>query len=145
MHLYIKTQHQPLTFSHLKHTQKILTNRRFILLNDVKPLKSGRWIQVKLIHSWKQHTTTGKDSLELILAYEYVYDMGINYYLAYKANFDLYKSENIAYIFAMRHHVFLKIVVHKYLNVCFIHNYTRKYQRAVWANILYRQLKHANI
>ncbi|CDY26954.1 BnaC09g36290D [Brassica napus] len=46
------------------------SNKSVTLVKNVKPFKTGWCIQVKLLHSWKQHTSYGGRSLELILADE---------------------------------------------------------------------------
>ncbi|CAF1710755.1 unnamed protein product [Brassica oleracea var. botrytis] len=46
------------------------SNKSITLLKDVEPFKSGWRVQVKLLHSWKQQTSYGGPSLELILADE---------------------------------------------------------------------------
>lgn len=42
------------------------------LLKDVKPYKQGWRVQVKLLHSWRQKTNYGGDTLEMIFADETV-------------------------------------------------------------------------
>ncbi|KAF8117429.1 hypothetical protein N665_0010s0006 [Sinapis alba] len=42
----------------------------FKLINDVKPYKNEWRIRVKLLHSWRQKTSFGRDTLECILANE---------------------------------------------------------------------------
>ncbi|KAH0895216.1 hypothetical protein HID58_057645 [Brassica napus] len=42
----------------------------FSLLKDVKPYKQGWRVQVKLLHSWRQKTNYGGDTLEMIFADE---------------------------------------------------------------------------
>ncbi|KAJ0248293.1 hypothetical protein HA466_0060390 [Hirschfeldia incana] len=44
--------------------------RAFSLLKDVKPYKQGWRVQVKLLHSWRQKTNYGGDTLEMIFADE---------------------------------------------------------------------------
>ncbi|CAN7038131.1 unnamed protein product [Brassica rapa subsp. trilocularis] len=44
--------------------------KAFTLLKDIKPYKQGWCIQVKLIHSWRQKTPYGGDTLEMIFADE---------------------------------------------------------------------------
>ncbi|CAN6914342.1 unnamed protein product [Brassica oleracea] len=46
------------------------TNKSVSLLKAIKPYKQGWRIQVKLVHSWRQKTIYGGDSLELIFADE---------------------------------------------------------------------------
>ncbi|CAN7041603.1 unnamed protein product [Brassica rapa subsp. trilocularis] len=45
-------------------------NKSISLLKAIKPYKQGWCIQVKLIHSWRQKTNYGGDTLELIFADE---------------------------------------------------------------------------
>ncbi|CDY69644.1 BnaUnng03330D [Brassica napus] len=42
----------------------------FSLLKDVKPYKQGWRVQVKLLHSWRQKTNYGGDTLEMIFTDE---------------------------------------------------------------------------
>ena len=44
----------------------------FSLLKDVKPYKQGWRVQVKLLHSWRQKTNYGGDTLEMIFTDETV-------------------------------------------------------------------------
>ncbi|CAN7083733.1 unnamed protein product [Brassica oleracea var. botrytis] len=46
------------------------TNKSVSLLKTIKPYKQGWRIQVKLVHSWRQKTNYGGDTLELIFADE---------------------------------------------------------------------------
>ncbi|KAH0826823.1 hypothetical protein HID58_092541 [Brassica napus] len=55
-------------------------NKSISLLKAIKPYKQGWCIQVKLIHSWRQKTNYGGDTLELIFADETV--RYINIYLS---------------------------------------------------------------
>ena len=44
------------------------SNKSFTLVKNVKPYRDGWRVQVKLLHSWKQHTSFGGHFLELVLA-----------------------------------------------------------------------------
>uniref|UniRef100_A0A0D3BDD3 Uncharacterized protein n=1 Tax=Brassica oleracea var. oleracea TaxID=109376 RepID=A0A0D3BDD3_BRAOL len=46
------------------------TNKNVSLLKNIKPFKQGWRIEVKLVHSWRQRTNYGGDTLELIFADE---------------------------------------------------------------------------
>ncbi|KAF3516183.1 hypothetical protein DY000_02059643 [Brassica cretica] len=46
------------------------TNKSVSLLKTIKPYRQGWRIQVKLVHSWRQKTNYGGDTLELIFADE---------------------------------------------------------------------------
>nr|VDC94760.1 unnamed protein product [Brassica oleracea] len=46
------------------------TNKIVSLLKAIKPYKQGWRIQVKLVHSWRQKTIYGGDSLKLIFTDE---------------------------------------------------------------------------
>ena len=48
------------------------TNKNVSLLKNIKPFKQGWRIEVKLVHSWRQRTNYGGDTLELIFADETV-------------------------------------------------------------------------
>ncbi|CDY54408.1 BnaC06g41530D [Brassica napus] len=55
---------------HLKFSSAMSTNKSVSLLKAIKPYKQGWRIQVKLVHSWRQKTNYGGDTLELIFADE---------------------------------------------------------------------------
>ena len=57
---------------HLKFSSAMSTNKSVSLLKAIKPYKQGWRIQVKLVHSWRQKTNYGGDTLELIFADESV-------------------------------------------------------------------------
>lgn len=60
---------------HLKVSSTMSTNKTASMLTAIKPYKQGWRIQVKLLHSWRQKTNYGGDTLELIFADERVRDL----------------------------------------------------------------------
>lgn len=53
------------------------------MIDDVKPYKSEWRIRAKLLHSWRQNTSFGGDSLEMVLADETVCILYCLYLLHY--------------------------------------------------------------
>lgn len=57
------------TTSNIKHTQKKIDPAiNYTNLIDVKPFKTAWTIVVKIVHTWKQFTSSSYETIEMILA-----------------------------------------------------------------------------
>lgn len=46
----------------------MVNNRQLTFLKDIKPRRIDYRVQVKVLHSWRQWTKIGGDSLEMVLS-----------------------------------------------------------------------------